>query len=394
MRISASGIGACICLGLLHLAAVFSAPGPAPAPFPLQLEMRVPFEPTAFAGDGRRFLTYELYITNFTPNQVTLRRLEILASEENAAQPIAAFQGRELDAMLQRAQMPTPSNGLDAAQLMPGCTVVAFVWIALDATAGIPATLRHRLITSDDALMGASIETHHSRLHVLEPPLEGSSWRSSDGPSDSPDNHHRRGIFLIDGRATISRRYAIDWQQVKNGATFSGDPRDRGAYYGYGKPVFAVADARVLTAIDGRPENVPGHFENFHPAIPITTDTAGGNAITLDLGDGQFAHYFHLQPGSLQVKSGDRVHAGQLLARVGASGDAREPHLHFEVTTSPAMLAGEGLPYLINRFSTELSNGPRKQHDLELPLDQMVVDFAPPAKKRPMKQPRSARGAI
>jgi murein DD-endopeptidase MepM/ murein hydrolase activator NlpD len=94
------------------------------------------------------------------------------------------------------------------------------------------------------------------------------------------------------------------------------------------------------------------------------------------------------------VKSGDRVHAGQLLARVGASGDAREPHLHFEVTTSPAMLAGEGLPYLINRFSTELSNGPRKQHDLELPLDQMVVDFAPPTKKRPMKQPRSARGAI
>lgn len=104
-------------------------------------------------------------------------------------------------------------------------------------------------------------------------------------------------------------------------------------------------------------------------------DNAGGNAITLDLGGGQFAHYFHLQPGSLRVKSGDRVHAGQLLARVGASGDAREPHLHFEVTTSPKMLAGEGVPYLIDHFGSEQSDGSGKQHRLELPLDQMRVDF-------------------
>jgi murein DD-endopeptidase MepM/ murein hydrolase activator NlpD len=170
-----------------------------------------------------------------------------------------------------------------------------------------------------------------------------------------------------------------------NGTTFSGNSQDRGAYYGYGKPVFAVADARVVTAIDGRPENVPGHFENFHPATPITLDTVGGNSITLDLGDGQFAHYFHLQPGSLQVKPRDRVHAGQLLARVGASGDAREPHLHFEVTTSPTILAGEGVPYLIKHFNVEQLDGSRTPHNLELPLDKMVVDFAPALQRSPMK---------
>lgn len=369
---------ACICFCLLHWATAFSASAPAADAFPLQLEMRVPFEPTVFAADGRHFLTYELYITNFTPNSVTLRRLEILDSEGPSDQPLAAFDGKELDVMLQAAQVPTPNGGVHAAQLMPGSSVVAFVWVSLESTQRVLGVLRHRVTTSDGALVGASTETHHTPLQVLSPPLQGNGWRSSDGPGNSPDNHHRRGIFLVDGRATLSRRYAIDWQQTRDGATFSGDARDRSAYYGYGKPVFAVAESTVITAIDGRPENVPGHFENFRPAVPVTLDTAGGNTVVLALSDGQFAHYFHLQPGSLQVKSGDRVHSGQLLARIGASGDAREPHLHFEVTTSPKMLAGEGVPYLITHFSTEQPDGSRKQHHLELPLDQMLVDFNSP----------------
>jgi murein DD-endopeptidase MepM/ murein hydrolase activator NlpD len=50
------------------------------------------------------------------------------------------------------------------------------------------------------------------------------------------------------------------------------------------------------------------------------------------------------------VKAGDRVRRGQLLARIGSSGDAREPHLHFEVTTSAKQLAGEGVPYVLDEY--------------------------------------------
>ena len=100
---------------------------------------------------------------------------------------------------------------------------------------------------------------------------------------------------------------------------------------------------RALSAPKDRLENIPGHGDAFHPAVPITLETVAGNTITLDLG-GQFAYYMHLQPGSLRVKAGDRVQRGQVLARVGASGDAREPHLHFEVTTSSKILAGGVCP--------------------------------------------------
>lgn len=86
----------------------------------------------------------------------------------------------------------------------------------------------------------------------------------------------------------------------------------------YRKAVLAVADGRIITAKDSLPDNLPGHGEAFHPAVPITLDTVAGNTITIDLGGGQFAYYMHLQPGSLRVKAGDLVRRGQVLARVGS----------------------------------------------------------------------------
>jgi hypothetical protein len=68
--------------------------------------------------------------------------------------------------------------------------------------------------------------------------------------------------------------------------------------------------------------------------------------------------------------------APPLLARIGASGDAREPHLHFEVTTSSKLLAGEGVPYLIDRYGCMSANGgPIELRIHELPLNKNVVAF-------------------
>jgi hypothetical protein len=337
--------------------------------------MRVPFEPTAFPGKGRTHLLYELRLTNFTPSPLYVSRIEVL-DPDAAAQPIAVFPSDQLRPMSQLVGGKTTAGPEGSLSIPGGRTVIVFMSIAFDNNSHVPAELAHRVITTDSSAEGAVITTHHTSLHILGPPLEGPNWLAADGPGNDPDNHHRRGIFVIDGRAVISRRYAIDWKQVEHGASFSGDPRDSRSYYSYGKPVLAAADGLVIAARDGLPDNIPGHNEAFHPAVPITLDTIAGNTVTIDLGGGQFAYYLHMQPGSLRVKAGERVRRGQLLGRVGCSGDAREPHLHFEVTDSSKLGAGEGLPYLIDSYSTTKEDGGAAEpHTHELPLNNSLVDF-------------------
>ncbi len=336
----------------------------------------MPFEPTAFRSGPHFYVMYELHLTNFATTPLSLSRIEVLDADAGAAQPIATFEAEQLEAMLQSLGGKTLSDPKERVVIADGQSAIVFMSVAFDHSSHIPGRLLHHVSTLDSAAEGAVIGTHHTELHVLGPPVEGANWLAADGPSNDQDNHHRRGVVILDGRTVDSRRYAIDWKQIRDGASFSGDARDVRSYHSYGKAVLAVADGRVVTARDGLPDNIPGHGESFHPAVPITLETVAGNTITLDLGGGQFAYYMHLQPGSLRVKAGDRVRRGQLVARIGGSGDAREPHLHFEVTTSSKLLAGEGVPYLIDRYRCKsASDGPMELRIHELPLDNSVVVF-------------------
>ncbi len=345
-------------------------------PWPLQLEMRVPFEPTAFPSGPHVYLMYELHLTNFMPMPISLSRIDVLDADAGTSQPIATFEAAQLEIMFQPLGGKALSDPKDRLVIADGQSAIAFMSVAFDRSSHVPDKLLHRVSTAYAPEEGAAISTHHTELRVLGPPVEGADWLAEDGPSNDQDNHHRRGVVILDGQPVDSRRFAIDWKQVKDGAASSGDARDTHSYYSYGKDVLAVADGRVVTARDGLPENIPGHGDAFHPAVPITLETVAGNTITLDLGGGQFAYYMHLQPGSLRVKAGDRVRRGQVLAHVGASGDAREPHLHFEVTTSSKLLAGEGVPYVIDRYRCKSTgDGPAELHTHELPLDKSVVIF-------------------
>lgn len=347
-----------------------------PVPWPLQLEMRVPFEPTAFPSGPYVYVMYELHLTNFGMAPIALSSIEVLDADAETAQPIAAFEVEQLETMLQPLGGKAISEPKDRLLIADGQRSIAFMSIAFARSSHIPDKLFHRVRTAESVLEGAVIATHHTELQVLGPPVEGGNWFADDGPSNDPDNHHRRGVVIVDGHAVDSRRYAIDWKQIKDDAASSGDPRDVRSYYSYGKVVLAVGDGRVVTARDGLPDNIPGHGDSFHPAVPITLETVAGNTMILDLGGGQFAYYMHLQPGSVLVKTGDRVRRGQPLARIGASGDAREPHLHFEVTTSSKLLAGEGVPYLIERYRCKSADGgPMEPRTHELPMKNSVVAF-------------------
>ncbi|OLF18111.1 M23 family metallopeptidase [Actinophytocola xanthii] len=54
-----------------------------------------------------------------------------------------------------------------------------------------------------------------------------------------------------------------------------------------------------------------------------------GKAVVIDHGNGVSTLYGH--NSELLVRPGDRVQAGQTVAKVGSTGDSTGPHLHFEV---------------------------------------------------------------
>lgn len=346
---------------------------PTPPRFPPpQLALQVPFEPSAFPSAGRTHLAYELYLTNFSPQPLRLDRIEVLDADGSAGKVVLTLEGKALTETLQ-AIGARPAN---VAEVASGATMVAFLWISLDDGARVPHKLSHRVLVDESPVEGALIDTHHTKVRELGPPVQGGEWYASDAPDNEADNHHRRGLVVLDSKPVISRRYAIDWQLVKSGSRHTGNDREIAAYHSYGQPLLAVASGTIVNARDGLPDNAPGHGAAFQPAVPITLDTFGGNTITLDIGGGQYAYYFHMKPGSVRVKMGDRVRRGQVIGQIGCSGDAREPHLHLEITNSAKSLAGEGLPYIIDHYRMRMVDAdPWQLRTHELPMRNMLVDF-------------------
>jgi murein DD-endopeptidase MepM/ murein hydrolase activator NlpD len=79
---------------------------------------------------------------------------------------------------------------------------------------------------------------------------------------------------------------------------------------------------------------------------------AGNHVITETAGT--YALYAHLAPGSVAVTRGQRVRAGEVLGRVGHTGNSTAPHLHFQLMDSPDPLQARGVPcafaaYLVER---------------------------------------------
>jgi murein DD-endopeptidase MepM/ murein hydrolase activator NlpD len=119
---------------------------------------------------------------------------------------------------------------------------------------------------------------------------------------------------------------------------------------------------------------------------------AGGNYVVVDISNGRFAFYAHMQPGSLKVKKGDTVKQGQILGLLGNSGNTDTPHLHFHVMDGPSPLLSNGLPYVFTSFTGQgritdeqplftggVSNVDpavwASPHKNELPLNLEVVSF-------------------
>ncbi len=348
-------------------------------PLTVMIDVRSKVAPAAFPAQGKTHIVYELHLTNMDKDDCLLTRVEALGDGEK---PFATYAGAELAALLARPGQPSTTDKL---RIGAGLSAVISMWLTLEPGAATPAALWHRFsVKMGDYPEELKVETALipiGRKPVeISPPLRGGEWLAANGPSNI--SGHRRSLIPIDGQASIAQRFAIDWVQLReDGRTFTGDPKDNKNYRCYGVEALAVTDAVVVAVKDGIPENVPGPTSR---AVPITLETVGGNHVILDIGEGRYAFYAHLQPGSPRVKVGDKVRRGQVLGLVGNSGNSTEPHLHFHITDSNSPLGSEGLPYTLPSFEVQgkgfgwkPSNPPAatEKRKNEIPLQNDVVRF-------------------
>jgi murein DD-endopeptidase MepM/ murein hydrolase activator NlpD len=78
--------------------------------------------------------------------------------------------------------------------------------------------------------------------------------------------------------------------------------------------------------------------------LPDPVSAVAGNCVVIDHGNGECTALMHLQKGSVSVKVGDRVKQGQVLGRLGSSGDSFGPHLHLQLMAGPRLFVDPSLP--------------------------------------------------
>jgi hypothetical protein len=368
---------------LLLLPAPLSAQRVIAVPF----EVRVPKAPTAVAADGKVWLNYELHITNLWPVNMGLRSIEVLGDGSRSLQSLDA------DALGKAMLRVGPPDASVVTRVIPGGRrSVLFLWVPLDAGSAIPLAVSHRIVVARaDSLESGAPDTLWTDptpvgrvAPVLGAPLQGGPWAAINGPGNT--SGHRRTMIPIGGTSRIAQRFATDWIKLgPDGRAWKGDSSSNANWYGYNEPLLAVADGRVVATKDGIVENVPLSPQR---AVPINLETVGGNHVIIDLGGGQYAFYAHIVPGTVAVKVGDHVKKGQVVGRLGNSGNSDAPHLHFHLGDANAALGAEGIPWVFERFErldkltsmmaamTGWKNpGTPSARTRELPLENEVVNF-------------------
>jgi len=185
----------------------------------------------------------------------------------------------------------------------------------------------------------------------LHPPLVGHGWIAGNGCC-SFINSHRGAILPVNGVLQAPEQFAIDYLQLgPNGACCNGPPEALRSWWGYDTPILAATPGVVVEVVDGMPDQQPvGTVNNVTPA------TAGGNSVIEDIGSGRYVAYGHLKPGTIpaSIRQGTPLTTGELIGRLGNSGNSDAPHLHFQVMDGPSFLDATSLPFV---FDSQLLEG-------------------------------------
>lgn len=179
---------------------------------------------------------------------------------------------------------------------------------------------------------------------TLHAPFKGQQviFQGGNGPLI---NHH----YILK-----SQRYALDLLKLNS----KGLASTKGAkvlkdYASFGATLFAPASGTVIRAVDNLSDQAIG---TTNPKRPV------GNHVIIAIKGGKYVLLAHLKKGSLKVKKGAQVRAGQPLAACGNSGNTTMPHLHLQVQDRPAFAMKGPRTFPIQFVEAAVWRGSRQVH--------------------------------
>jgi len=304
--------------------------------------------------DGRGHVVYELIMTNANATPATLQKVEVVSAAD-PGRPLATFQGGELLAHLHSPDHTVVAN----PRIESNATRVFLIDLALPVGAAVPERLVHRLTLLGGGTPAAQPQQPvaleylaaplalSAKVPKIGPPLKGKDWVVFNGCCE-PAGAHRGSSLPVNGGLYFAQRFAIDWMRLDEaGRLVKGNPADVHSWTSYDSDVLAVADGRVVDIQQDLDDQVPGSLPD---PKTITLANVDGNHIVLDLGNGVFAFYAHLRRDSIKVVPGQHVKRGQVLAKLGNTGNTSAPHLHFHLMDGTSVLGSNGIPYVIDKF--------------------------------------------
>ena len=301
-----------------------------------------------FGSDGKTHLEYDLILQSMFDAPVTVTSIEVSTPDGSS---LLKLEGEQVAAY----SMPVFS-GPPSAVVPPSGSLGTVIDIVV-ASDDVPARLDHRIsyrpgTSKLESLIGAreitgpALEVDGQDPTTIAAPVKGPAWLNANSCC-VPESPHRFSRVAVGGNSIKKfEQFAIDWVQTRNGRIFDGDGARNEQWYGFGADVLAVADGSVASVFDGMPNQGP----NTPPTGLRGPRDYSGNQVSLQISPGVWAIYAHLQPGSITVKTGDQVKKGQVIGRLGNSGNSSGPHLHFQLSDGPEITTSNSLPFSLDSF--------------------------------------------
>jgi hypothetical protein len=188
------------------------------------------------------------------------------------------------------------------------------------------------------------------QAQALRFPMKGRIW-IWDGHDLT--SHHRRWDYTTSGMKSFgimsnAGRYSYDFVVVdEQNRMWTKDDEKNESSLTFGAPITAPGAGVVIEAVGTKADD-----KNFGmDEAKANPNTTFGNYVVIDHGNGLFSLLGHMKQGSVKVKAGDRVVAGQLIGGAGASGSSLFPHLHYQLMNGPRIGTAEGVPSYFDGLS-------------------------------------------